>query len=260
MQSFFVTVKAGATLTFDVTKTAVPTSAKLRGSSIETNTLRITARNDQYASETLIARREQATDGYRPEEDVYKLFSQKQNVPEVYTVVDRYALAMNFIAGDREILVPVGLKTKLKGNTSFTLTGMNNYRAQSIRFIDSQAGLSEDITGEESYEYAFDNQADSLLEGRFYVLFQPEVATAASAADVPQNSVYAFRHNDEIRVIASPSNLIRQVSVYSLQGRELYRRSAVDSDRHTVQGLPDEKILLLRVVTEHGITNVKLVK
>jgi hypothetical protein len=258
MQSFLVQVKAGASLAFDVTKTAVHTSAKLRGSAIETNTLRITARTADYSSETLIARRQQAVDTYRPEEDVYKLFSQKASIPEVYTVADRYALAMNFVGGDREILIPVGLKTKFKGNISFTLTGMNRYRAGSIKFIDRE-GITEDITGVDSFDYAFNNR-DTIREDRFFILFRPEVATDAGADKAGRDTVYAFPSSDGIRVIASPSNLIRQIAVYSLQGRERYRQTDVDSDRYTIRDVPDEKILLLRVITEQGITNIKLVK
>jgi hypothetical protein len=210
----------------------------------------------------LIARRKQATDTYRPEEDVYKLFSQKTYVPEVYTVVDRYALAMNFIEGEKEILIPVGLKTTFKGSTTFTLTGMDRYNAESIEFIDLGANFSTDITDMESYEYPFNNQTTDILEGCFFIRILPAKGSGMDVEKATHDNVYAFRQNDEIKVIASLENLIRQVAVYNLQGRELYRQAGIDADRCTIRGIRGvtNEVLIVRIITEYGIKNVKLVK
>ncbi|MDR2627267.1 MAG: hypothetical protein LBC40_04460, partial [Dysgonamonadaceae bacterium] len=64
------------------------------------------------------------------------------------------------------------------------------------------------------------------------------------------------------KVIASPENLIRQVSVYNLQGRELYRQAGIDADKYTIRGIRGvtNEALIVRIVTEYGIKNVKLVK
>ncbi|MDR2628014.1 MAG: hypothetical protein LBC40_08295, partial [Dysgonamonadaceae bacterium] len=273
LQSFLLDVKKAADrggttgLKFDVTKTAGSSisklrSATLRSSAVETNTLRLSARNVYFSSETLIAKRKQAADAYRPEEDVYKLFSQKTYVPEVYTVVDHYALAMNFIEGEKEILIPVGLKTTFKGSTTFTLTGMDRYNAESIEFIDLGANLAADITNEESYEYQFNNQANDILEGRFFIRILPTKGSGIDTEKAVHNNVYAFRQDDEIKVIASPENLIRQVAVYNLQGHELYRQVGIDADRCTIHGIHGvtNEALIVRIITEYGIKNVKLVK
>jgi hypothetical protein len=183
-------------------------------------------------------------------------------VPEVYTVVDRYALAMNFIEGNREILIPVGLKTTYQGNISFTLTGMDRYDAESIEFIDLGANLAADITNEESYEYPFNNQTNDILEGRFFIRIIPTKGSGIDTEKAVHNNVYTFRQNDEIKVIASPENLIRQVAVYNLQGRELYRQAGIDADRCTIRGIRGvtNEVLIVRIITEYGIKNVKLVK
>jgi hypothetical protein len=270
MQSFFVQVKSGTTsLKFNLSATTASASGvTLRAAdagNTENNMIRIAAANEYFTAGTLIARREQAADGYLPSEDVYKLFSQKTYVPEVYTVVDRYALAMNFVAGERELLIPIGLKTTFRGETTFTFTGMDRYEASQIEFLDLDADYSADITGEADYTYVFDNQtADNrnIREDRFFLRIRPlsGAGLGDTQAAAEQTDVRAFLLNGEIRVVASPSNPIRQVEVYDLQGRLLHRQTSVDVDRCTIPAPGDEKILLLRIVTDRVTTNVKLIK
>jgi hypothetical protein len=262
MQSFLLTVKAGAgSLKFNVANSSVSTpNVPLRSAPVEENTLRLSAVNTHFSSQTLIARREHATDDYHPEEDLYKLFSQKTYVPEIYTIADRYALAMNFIEGNREILIPIGLKTTFHGNTHLHLTGMNRYQAARIEFMDTNANFTKDITGEERYEYHVTHLTDDVTEERFFLRIHPPKTTPTHPENEKHGGVYAFRRHHEIHVIASSDNPLRQVAVYNLQGRELYRQTPLDADRCTIRHLSHDTPLLLRIVTAYGTTNLKLLK
>jgi hypothetical protein len=264
MQSFFVTLKdvadrAGATkLIFDVTKNAVRSAQTLRSDAVEENIIRIQAQNNDFTSETLIAKRENANDGYTASEDVYKLFSQKLNVPEVYSVADRYALAMNFIQGESELTIPLGLKTNKLGATKLTLSGMTNYAADKIEFIDVAANQTIDVTNNDSYEYTFDNQTKGVQEGKFYL----RILHSTTGIHTPEvKNLYVTRNQDAINVVATSTNPIRQIDIYDLLGRKLYGNHSVNSDLHIV---PDrwtnEKVLVVKVITEQGVQSVKLTK
>jgi hypothetical protein len=270
LQSFFVTVKPAALrsghnfLTFDVEKNVVqpaPASTpRLRSgtASAEENIIRIHAQNNGFTSETLIGKRANARDGYHASEDVYKLFSQKLNVPEIYTVADKYALVMNFIQGESELTIPLGLKTNAVGQTKLTLTGMANYEAGKIEFVDMAANRTIDITDKDSYEYSFNNQTQGVKEGQFYLRIQhsPTGINTPEPADL-----HIYRNQEEISILSVSADKIRQIAVYDLTGRKLYGNGSVNSDRYSVKDRwPDEKVLVVKVITEQKVQSVKLMK
>jgi hypothetical protein len=263
MQSFFVTLKTSRpnnTITFDVTRNVVsPAPITLRSSTAEENIIRIQAQNNEFTAETLIAKRAHATDSYRPSEDVYKLFSQKLNVPEIYTIADKYALVMNFVKGESELTIPLGLKTNLLGATKLTLSGMTHYAADKIELIDVVANQTIDITHSDSYEYAFNNLTQGVKEGQFYL----RILHSTTGINTPSegNNLYVSRNQEAINVVSTSTDKIKQISIYDLLGRTLYENDAVNSDLYAVQDRwTNEKFLLVKVITEQGVQSVKLSK
>jgi hypothetical protein len=268
LQSFFVTVKAAAnrlgnTISFDVTKNVVqpaPVGApRLRSheASMEKNSIRIQAQNNEFNSETLIGKRENANNGYKASEDVYKIFSQKLNVPEIYTIADNYALVMNFIQGQGELTIPLGLKTNLLSQTKLILTGMNHYQASSIEFIDMAANQTIDITNTDRYEYNFNNRTQGVNEGQFYLRIQH---SPTGITPPESDKLRIYRTMEGINVVSVSTDQIKQISIYDLRGRKLYHNASVNQDLYTVQDRwQGEKMLIVKVITGQNALSMKVI-
>jgi hypothetical protein len=265
MQSFLVTLKEDRgddnSLTFDATTIQAPTHktplrSSSNGVSVEKDIIRIKATNSAHSAETLIGQRANADNGYVSSEDVYKLFSPVLDVPEIFTVADRYKLAMNFISNDSEQTIPIGLKCDLLGQTILTLTGMSNYAAEKIEFIDGNKII--DITGQESFEYTeFDHQKKGLEEDRFFLRIQH----ASTGIKVPEVSgIQVYETAAGINVLSATNNPIRQIDIYNVNGQKLYGNTTINSSLYTIENRWSERILIVRVVTAQGVKNVKIIK
>jgi hypothetical protein len=263
MQSFLVTVKPNRAIDDIIFNASIQSSANktpLRSSesAVEQDIIRIRATNAEHTAETLVGQRANAGNGYVSSEDVYKLFTQNLNIPEIFTVADKYKLVMNFIPGDSEQTIPIGLKSDLLGQTTLSLTGMDHYAAEKIEFIDVAANQTIDITGKERYEYPFNHQIKGLEEGRFFLRVQG-VSTGIKTPEA--FGVQVYETAEGIKVLSATSDPILQIELYTVDGQRIYNNAAVNNWLYTVTNRwVGERILIVRVVTTQGVSSVKLIK
>jgi hypothetical protein len=230
----------------------------LKSTPVESDIIRIRATNSEYSAETLVGKRTTADDGYAYSEDAYKIFSQKENVPEVFTVADNYKLAMNFISGAAEQFIPLGLKSDLTGATTFTFTGMSHYSHDKIEFIDFDENQFIDLTGKDRFEYSFTHSVKGLEEGRFVLHIQ----NSPTGINHPESvDIQVYDTESGIRVLSLLDDPIHQIELYTVGGQLLYDNPAVNSSFYTVTNRwTSEQIVIVRVVTQRAVKNVKLIQ
>ncbi len=266
MQGFFVTLKgvvepANINLLFNASNISVKrpesSTSKLRSAqNVEKDILRIHASNSYFTSDMLIAKREGSDDAYQNGEDVYKLFSKQTYAPEVFAYVDQIPLAMNFV-GSSDLVVPVGLKTLMTGETTFRLTGMDSYDAK-IEFVDTKLDKKENITGKDNFEYTFNNTVTTVQNDRFQIRFSLSGQTGFDRESA-NSGIKVYPEKDVITVLSSTSDLIKQVQIYDIQGNLLYHRNEInDSYCRLNLSLSSNQIIVVKVSTEHETKNVKL--
>lgn len=266
MQSFFVLTNPNAgnyNINFDVANISVPkpptSTSQLRNegdTNIEQNIIRVKARNEaSYISETLIGKLSSANDFYDRNEDVYKLFSQKGDVPEIFSIVDNYALEMNFVKSN-DLMIPLGLKTNKLGKTTFTISGMDNYDASLIEFVDKTTGQTIDITGKKSFDYVFDNTVTGIQNNRFYISIDGVTSIDNTLSEANEQVYFS---NNGIAVVSSVSNPIKQIMIYDIHGRLLYNRNGINASLFEVEDQLNSDVIIVKVVSEKGVKSVKLI-
>jgi hypothetical protein len=271
-QSFLVEkADAGSDYTFTLTvenfTTEPSNQPALRASTITTDKLNIVASNPHAAVLTYIANRENGSVTFG-NSDSRKLVTGLSNVPEIYTLKEskngRVAVGSNVINSDNA-LIPVGLSTAYTGDIKLTFTGMDSYNAR-IKFIDIVADKEIDITGKDTFEYPIHyvpakdgNNTPVATENRFFIQFAPATPTGLTAV---KEQVIVSNENQTIRVVSTSSNPIRQLFVYDMRGVLLYANNQVHAS-HFDWTLRKSKsvaeVILVKVVTERGIENVKLI-
>lgn len=272
MQAFIIATKGNASdfrLAYNIENLSAINSSgsklrTLKQNNLNENRLRIVSENAYFNSETLIGHNEGASDYYQPSEDVFKLFSSRGTMPQIYSLTsdNNWRMDMNFIS-EKNIMIPIGLRTSAAGEITFTITGMNNYPAvDKIEFIDSSASYISDLTGKEVFTYSFINPGNNpIQEDRFYVKFTTS-SESTSQESVSAGQIDAYFCGNNICVLSDSSDKISRIMLYDVQGRLLYDVADLNTSHFTV----NEKIIqtqhyfILRIITEKNIKNVKMVR
>ena len=236
-------------LTFDIRE--LQTIGAGSGASANVNNkINITASNNVASVLTFIAKRENGLDSR-------KLFAEINEVPDVYTIKEGIELGANIIDTDN-VVIPIGLATTYNGEMSLTLAGMDKYNAN-ISFIDGDDVI--DITKMATYTHTFsyvpavEGGKTVASENRFSIELSPD-GSGINTQSVAKASVYS--KNGVVYVTGSSSNLIKQVAVYNAQGQIIYANDQVNAASYTIDGIA-ANLYIVKVVTENGIQNVKLI-
>ena len=257
LQSFIVEKGANAgDLVFNASIQATGSGNGLRASKSRSSKLDIIAENEAASVITFIANHEHG-------QDSRKLFSQMGKIPDIYTLKEETALGANIINTD-DILIPIGLSTTYSGNMSFTFNGMDSYDAN-ISFIDV-LGETIDISNRPTYTYSFNytpavDKEEKVIssENRFFIQLSSEnIATEAHWVNaIGKANVYA--KDNTIHVTSTPSNLIKQVIVFNIQGQELYVSDQLNTSAYSINRPENTGICVVKVVTEYGTQSQKLI-
>lgn len=260
LQGFFLKYPTGGKdLVFNVSNISVVRPAgnasnlRSAGESKEENLLRIKADNGVAVSYALIGYRENASNAYVEKEDVQKLFSPYNYVPELYSLSGEIPVSINYIKG--ETIIPLGIKTGRTGEIKLTFTGMDNYsKAPKIELFDALENRTENLTGKASFTYTFINKETGIKNGRFSL----RIGTSTTGSQkVDSDELKIYGDSKGIYVINDSSDPVRKLEVYDLQGRMLYE-SDVDAGYYPLQGYNGGFPLVVKVTTKNQTKTVKL--
>jgi len=264
MQGFFLKTvsgfNGGNAVKFNVANisTVRPTGSvsNLRSGKAEENILRIQAENDFAVSYAVIGYREKASNSYVQGEDVDKLFSPYSYVPSIYSLAGNVPVDINLIDNDRDVTVPLGIKTEQTGEIRLTFTGMDRYsKVSKIELVDALENRTIDLSGKSSYTYTFNQQGTGIQNGRFSLRFR-NLATALPDS-IHSEDLNIYGDAKGIYVVSSASDPVQQVLVYDLQGRKVYE-STGNAKYYPLPENLGRLPLIVKVATKHRTKAVKL--
>ncbi|GHT76791.1 hypothetical protein FACS189463_2530 [Bacteroidia bacterium] len=272
-QGFLVELANGvnsATLSFNpatlsVRRTASITST-LRSEVAQKGIISIEAGNSDGGGQTFIGQ-SQTGQTTVSDWDMTKIITSFRSVPEVYTVKNRpdgtnLGVATNFIPGDAEMLIPIGIATTATGNLHFSLSGMDGFNAY-LTFIDTQTNYENEITGwsEFNYDCAYTpskNAANETLacENRFFVRVSSK-NTALLPIDKPDLAVNVSADDSGIRFYSNYP--MQSIYLYDLQGRLIAEKLNINRTVDLMQGIKYQSYIA-KIMTEQGIIHTKVWK
>ena len=266
MQSFFLKTangyasNGGSIVKFDVTKiSAVRPSgnSNFRDGTAKQNSLYVKAENDLASSYLFIGYKENASAGFRGGEDVQKLFSPVEYVPEIYALTDDIPTDILFINNkERETTIPLGIKTDRTGEIRLTFTGMDNYsKASKIELFDALENRTINLTGQSSCTYTFNHTQTGISNGRFSLRFENSTTALPEINDPDRLNVYG--DSKGIYVVSPASDPVRQMAIYDFQGRKIYE-STSDARYYPLPGNLARSPLIVKVITKNSAKTVRI--
>lgn len=255
MQAFFVEMRSGQNQiefnsdSISVAKPGVENrlrSRMVRASSSISDLLTLHLKMNDYENKALLAVLPLATDQYKPEEDVYKLFSNSSSTPEIYTVSDGIAIEINALeANDEEKIVPIGIRTSQVGEFEISVEGMSDFSAYpQIYLMDVINDQTYDLSKKTSF--TFEKETSDNLESRFYLVMRNTGGTVGVDEENNRNYIDVIV-KDQLITVNSVLNNLEKIELYDVSGRLLYRKDELNVPSYTFNSVASSGIFILKV-------------
>ena len=210
------------------------------------NILKIKLNMNNAQNMCILASLPKASDSYKPEEDVYKLFSDSKSTPEIYTVSDQTAIDINAVSqeGDTKI-IPIGIKTNKTGFFNLSIEGADQFNAYtSVRLRDSETDKYYDLSKET--DFTFEKKTENSIEGRFYIVLSRS-ATSIDNKESDINMIHVSVENGAITVNSALTK-IDKIELYDAAGRVRYQNNNINTTNYQFNPGIEKGIYLLKSI------------
>lgn len=251
MQAFFVekaaNVAEGTTLNVTFSPTMVATKEEAESSNTTrsytaTNPqLTLTAQSANGTSRVAVVQRTDASNQYKSDEDAVTLLDSELKAPTVYTVAGNYAAAVNVVRDCKNI--PLGVYADSNEKVELTIEGASQL-VSPLYLYDAVTRSTTPIDGD-----SFTLNLTGSSHGRYFLTTDEGIKA--------EGDIRIYSPADGQLIIAStPSDRLKQVQVYDLNGRMVESRQNVGTA--TCQLYVPGGIYIVRVQSEQGEAQAKL--
>lgn len=262
MQAFFVNVSAsgdGNTLPFINNHRVTDSTGVLMKEYIASQVkLRVTGDKKYKKDETVIYFSEDAADAYTQTDDVDKLYSTLNDVPNLYSLVANHSLSINgYSAFDEERVIELGFETETKGSFTIELLEESFNSSWDVYIYDKKTEEYYSLT---KGAYTF-NHVPNKYPNRFSIHFKKKTATPetdfneefVSMQVTPSSINLQFDENAKGNALVQFVNLLGQVM--HEEQVEVQGNTSID-----LSGMKSGQLLLVRVIHENKVFTQKIVR
>lgn len=170
----------------------------------------LTLSNDKYSDKTRIRLQNEALELYELGKDAIKIYSQKNNVPQIYSITNGYNLSVNALPLNT-IKVDLGMKLNDLGTYTIQLSdkaNLENYKR--IILKDNEEGAEVDLLTDESYTFSSSVGA----KNRFALYF---MADSSTDVNMPEGEIIINNIGNKITIDGLTS--LADMRIYDVSGR-----------------------------------------
>ena len=224
---------------------------------VKDNILMISATKDGTTTGTVITKYDGAFNKYDAE-DIYKLFTPELEVADIYTLAEGFALAFNKF-NTYPFTAPLGVKTSSLGKVRFDFIGAEGFKDADVFLINAMNGTEQNLEENPSYELNLDGSNN---QGILFVSFRKAgISTDEATIRNDDDNIQIYAEGDKIRVKSSPTDLIREIIIFSLSGNIIdqyccflhtsnYEIPATKNQIYLVQVFTDKKTRMGKILVK----------
>jgi hypothetical protein len=258
MQGFFVHSTSGtASLSFTNAVRVHDTEPFLKSSQNPLLVIKVTGNANSYFDEISIQFNPDATAGYDPGYDAYKL-SGLNEAPQLYTQIQDIEVTCNSLPFSKaDMTVPMGFRCGISGNYTLMAESLESIDPGTAVFLeDLKLDQTQNLRSTPDYNFSYDPADHS---NRFLLHFNN---TNAVAIREQQNAdplqIYSFENSIYIRKTGT-SPLSGKMSVYDPLGKELYTNNLTDNMLSRFEMNLSTGYYVVKVTTEDNFYTQKVV-
>lgn len=232
-------------------------STQLRAASTAGKALYVKSSMNGYQSFAAIAQNPSATCFYG-KDDAFKLFTQFEQVPEVYTVVDGHEVDINQF-DSIPYMAPIGIKTSSRGEILLSFTGASNFEGMDVTLVNTVTGEEQNLKADNVYKLNYDT---IMSDASLFVEFRSANTTGLSKENNScsrNKCVQVFaKDKSTISVIGNAGEKIKKVQIYDLNGKQLFGKADINSIEFNVNLPLPRDIVVVQVESERRSYRVKV--
>ena len=263
MQAFFVETVSGddspLTLSFKPENISTVIDTRLRSSSsIDDDILKFRLKMNDIENVAVLASLPKGSDHYDAKEDVYKLFSFDESVPEIYTLADKVAIEINAVSNDGDLkIIPLGIKTNQTGSFGIHVEMPENFSAYPYVFLrDALNNIDYDLS--QSSDFVFDKTDTKDIEDRFFVILSTSPSGIDTLPVYNENYLTVTTDNGKISV-SSLKDQIEKIELYDVSGSLQYNNADVNALSFSFKPNVSKGIFILKTETNKGTIAKKII-
>jgi hypothetical protein len=190
--------------------------------------------------------------------DSGKLLAEANDIPQIYTLKTNSeggmtSTAVNVVSVE-EMTIPLEIRTSFEGNMTLNFKGMDKYDGKVFLF-DRADNKEVDLTGKMSCDYSFSGP----FENRFAISLAASDVVTVIDNHIVIEDVSAYIKDGVLCVMASHSNRIKFVEIYSAVGALLYAGSYANAITVDISRKIDPGVYVLKVSLQKGMKNIKVI-
>lgn len=229
------------TASMTVSAEDITTSAETKAFAATNPVLTLTASSKQGQSRAAVVQKSDASNQYEADKDAVALLDSEIDAPMAYTIAGNYAAAVNAIHDYKN--VPLGVYAKDGEEVELTIEGASQL-VSPLYLYDAVTRSTTPIEGD-SYTLSLTGSS----HGRYFLTTDEGIKA--------EGDIRIYSPADGQLIIAStPSDRLKQVQVYDLNGRMVESRQNVGTA--TCQLYVSSGIYIVRVQSEQGEAQAKL--
>ncbi len=250
-QAFFVETTAAGSVTF---KNSFRTHSDAAFRDVNPNELTMKVSGGEYGfkDELVIRFVEDATSGYDPAIDAYKISSMYEDATQIESIAeDGSELSINFLpvaglSGDM-VSVPVHFQCGYSGEYTFDFEGIETFEDQNEIWLEDKKDNNNWIYLNNNPHYTF-TAVPYEPHDRFILHFFGPTGIDENSVDNPVD-IYSYRQYVYIKK-NEPNEVIKKVSVYNINGEELFSKRVPDQPVNKLWVSEQVGYYLVRVITD----------
>ena len=258
MQGFYIHDPSGNT------SFTIPSSARIHnGSAFLKNTksvkngLIVTAisKSNNYSDKISVHFDEDATPGYDPGYDAYKLWGLSE-APQLYTRIGDLNVTCNSLPFDKKnMIIPMGFRCNINGQYTLKADSISTFKETiTIWLEDLKMNIMSNLKLNPSYTFTYDtlDSAD-----RFVLHFDDATFGVNDSKQIIPVQIFSF--GDAIYISSEKTDLSdAMVFVYDLTGKQCYSEVLRGHSRNKISPGVAEGVYLVRLITGEGNYNAKI--
>jgi hypothetical protein len=208
----------------------------------------LTLSNDKYSDKTRIRLQDEALESYELGKDAIKIFSQKTNIPQIYSKTNGYDLSVNALPLNT-LKVNLGMKLNEGERYDIRLSDKNNMeKYKKIILKDNETANEIDLLTDESYTFSSSDGA----KNRFALYF---LADSSTDVNIPEGEIIINNIGNKITIDGLAS--LGDMRIYDVTGRLLkYLRGVKNGNVFT---LNESGLYLIKIETSTQSVTTKIV-
>lgn len=254
MKSFVIDAIQDGNLIISLNNYTPKEDVSLKSASIPENTVYIELDNGHEKNSCAVLMNPQAENN-KDLNDVGKLFSMLNNVPEVYTITDKYALDINQFK-NLPYTAAIGVHAGGTQSVNFHFNGVESFKNTSVRLINTANNEIQDLN--ENPFYTLETNGTN-SEGILFLEFRStDIPTKVNTSNLNDIEIITTP-NKHINILSSKENRVLQIYVYDPLGKLVCEKTANISTMESISVNHSGNMFIVKVISENGIKTKKIV-